>query len=172
MSYKTLAAVAALTLVPAGTASAAQLEVLSNRADLISGGDALVQAPRGSTVQVDGRNVTSAFAVRPDGRGPVDQALCDHAQTTNVLPIQVAGQPLAANVLKCRRRPLRRADYSEHGVIFTADQWARLSKVFAGGVCDWSRPGVGQQPPRGSWMSFDVPDGRVLGPPPKAVAVR
>jgi hypothetical protein len=50
------------------------IKVLSNRADLISGGDALVQVvlPAGTdpaTVKVDvnGRDVTSAFAVRPNG---------------------------------------------------------------------------------------------------------
>ena len=28
---------------------------------------------------------------------------------------------------------------------FSALQWTRLNTVFAGGVCDWSKPGVGQQ---------------------------
>src|SRR3954453_10482745 len=51
------------------------LEVVSNRADLISGGDALVSArladrvdASGLRVDVDGTDVTSAFAVRPNGR--------------------------------------------------------------------------------------------------------
>src|SRR3954454_20844535 len=51
------------------------LEVLSNRADLISGGDALVAArltddvnPATVHVDVDGVDVTSAFALRPNGR--------------------------------------------------------------------------------------------------------
>src|SRR6185436_4658596 len=53
------------------------IDVLSNRADLISGGDALVEIilrDRGRSrlssvrVDVDGRDVTSAFAVRADGR--------------------------------------------------------------------------------------------------------
>lgn len=52
-----------------------EIKVLSNRADLISGGHALVEVvvPIGvatSSVRVDvgGRDVTSAFAVRPNGR--------------------------------------------------------------------------------------------------------
>ena len=46
-----------------------QIRVLSNRADLISGGDALVEVvPAGARVEVDGRDVTKAFAVRPGGR--------------------------------------------------------------------------------------------------------
>src|SRR4051812_31157945 len=51
-----------------------QILVLSNRADLISGGDALVQIVVSSgnygsvtKVDVDGRDVTNAFAVRADG---------------------------------------------------------------------------------------------------------
>ena len=51
------------------------VKVLSNRADLISGGDALVEVivPTGVAassvrVDVDGRDVTSSFAVRPNGR--------------------------------------------------------------------------------------------------------
>ncbi len=49
------------------------LEVVSNRADLISGGDALVSATlaenaAGVRVDVDGVDVTSAFGVRPNGR--------------------------------------------------------------------------------------------------------
>lgn len=51
------------------------IRVLSNRADLISGGDALVQIvladwidPGDVTVDVDGTDVTASFAVRDDGR--------------------------------------------------------------------------------------------------------
>ncbi len=57
------------------------ISTLSNRADLISDGDALVEiglpqgaAMQGLSVDVDGRNVTAAFKQRPDGRiiGRVD----------------------------------------------------------------------------------------------------
>jgi hypothetical protein len=61
-----------------GSASAAgvpSIRVLSNRADILSGGDALVQVvpPGGAdasklTVAVDGGDVSKAFAVRADGR--------------------------------------------------------------------------------------------------------
>src|SRR5262245_60339056 len=54
---------------------ALQIVVLSNRADLISGGDALVEivlpggvSPSSVRVTVDGLDVTGAFAVRPNGR--------------------------------------------------------------------------------------------------------
>jgi hypothetical protein len=73
-----LAGAAALILLFTGTASAAgvpSIRVLSNRADIVSGGDALVQVvpPTGGdastvAVAVDGRDVSDAFAVRADGR--------------------------------------------------------------------------------------------------------
>ena len=54
---------------------ALSITVVSNRADLVSGGDALVEIviPRGVLtatvkVDVDGRDVTAAFAQRPNGR--------------------------------------------------------------------------------------------------------
>src|SRR3989442_6090039 len=59
----------------ARAANGFDIKVLSNRADLISGGDALVEIvlpdgvdPASVRVDVDGRNVTAAFAVRPNGR--------------------------------------------------------------------------------------------------------
>lgn len=78
----TLGALAAtFGLLPAADASPGQqegelrIEVLSSRADLISGGDALVdiELPAGADparvrVSVDGRDVTDFFAVRPNGR--------------------------------------------------------------------------------------------------------
>ena len=57
-----------------GTHAIRQITVLSNRADLISGGDALVAIDLGRSrassirVTLNGSDVTSAFAVRPNGR--------------------------------------------------------------------------------------------------------
>jgi hypothetical protein len=53
----------------------------------------------------------------------------------------VAGGPVAANVLKCALAAPSRDGYA---VAFTDAQWQRLQAVFPDGVCDWSRPGVGQ----------------------------
>jgi hypothetical protein len=62
-----------------------------------------------------------------------------------------AGQSLAMNVLKCTLRPLNFGDYP---VTFTAAEKARLLATFPGGVCDYSRPGVGARDPIGSWRSY------------------
>jgi hypothetical protein len=70
-----LLATGALAGPAAAAAGDAQIRVLSTRADIVSGGDALVQVvpPAGTPasalrVEVDGRDVTPAFAVRPGGR--------------------------------------------------------------------------------------------------------
>ena len=68
--------IGALGAAPAAAAPGdAAIRILSNRADIVSGGDALVQViPPGRTkpsnmrITAGGRDVTSAFAVRPDGR--------------------------------------------------------------------------------------------------------
>src|SRR5437588_9554898 len=60
---------------PARAEDRFDITVLSNRADLISGGDALIEIvlpagvdPARVRVDVDGRDVTAAFGVRPNGR--------------------------------------------------------------------------------------------------------
>jgi Tannase-like family of unknown function (DUF6351) len=60
---------------PPGNGGLPEILVLSNRADLVSGGDALVEVvlparvdPDTVRVSLNGTDVTSAFAVRPNGR--------------------------------------------------------------------------------------------------------
>ena len=74
-----------------------------------------------------------------------DFAVCDADPPLvyRASPRQVAGGSLAENILKCQLKPLAFADYT--GVTFTAAQQTRLNAVFPTGVCDWSKPGVGQQ---------------------------
>ena len=51
----------------------------------------------------------------------------------------------------CQLKPLEKVDY---GVEFTDAEWARLQTTFADGVCDWSKPGVGQTVTPRTWLSF------------------
>ncbi|HEX8744747.1 MAG TPA: DUF6351 family protein [Thermoleophilaceae bacterium] len=61
--------VAVLVGAAAPALAVPEVSVLSNRADLISAGDALVEVkPSGARVAVDGRDVTGQFAERPGGR--------------------------------------------------------------------------------------------------------
>jgi uncharacterized tannase-like protein DUF6351 len=79
-------------------------------------------------------------------------------------PRQVAGGPLAENILKCRLTPLNPADYVP--IVFSSGQWARLEAVFPGGVCDWSQPGIGQQPAASPLDFAQGPGGVPLPPAP------
>ena len=67
-----------------------------------------------------------------------------------------AGAPIQESVEKCALKAVNASDYRG----FTAQQQTRLREVFPGGVCDYSKPGIGQQPPAGKWLSY--------GPAPQA----
>lgn len=104
-----------------------------------------------------------------EGRPVTDQATCRTAFPYFGDPRIAAGGPLADDILKCRLKPLDRGDYP---VDFTSAQWSRLQKAFPGGVCDYRRPGVGQQPSV-PWMTFaDGPGGRPAGPAPISTPIR
>ncbi len=74
----------------------------------------------------------------------IEQAQCnaDKYLVPHLSPRQEAGGARTEDVLKCQLQPMDMADYG--GKLSTA-QTTRLQAVFPGGVCDWSRPGVGQQ---------------------------
>ena len=57
-------------------------------------------------------------------------------------PRQVAGGPRTEDILKCTLKAVDTADY---GGRLSAAQLTRLNAVFPTGVCDWTKPGVGQQ---------------------------
>ena len=73
--------------------------------------------------------------------------------TYQASPRQTAGGPLAEDILKCDLKPLAFNDADYAGVTFDAGQQARLQGIFATGVCDWSKAGVGQQRSSG-WYTF------------------
>src|SRR5688572_24222521 len=76
-------------------------------------------------------------------------------------PRQVAGGPLTEDIFKCQLRPIDWADPVYAGL--DTAQRARLEAVFASGVCDWSRPGIGQQTSPG-WVTFSGPAPAALPP--------
>jgi hypothetical protein len=76
---------------------------------------------------------------------------CNQLYPAFSTPRMVAGEPLANDVLKCQLRPI---DSSLYKVRFSAAETAQLKALFPQGVCDYSKPGVGQQPPDGTWQMF------------------
>jgi hypothetical protein len=80
-----------------------------------------------------------------------EPSACNTLYPAGTTPRMVAGGPLADDIVKCQLKPL---DYADYKVTIDAGQWARLQTVFPNGVCDWNKPGVEQQPLKGTWLSF------------------
>lgn len=94
----------------------------------------------------DGRQLSGAFTLDP-------RSECNAAFPIATGPRLVAGQSLLNNVLKCRLRPIRLSDYP---VPLDPAQRERLNRVFPDGVCDYERPGVGQLPLAGTYLSLPL----------------
>ncbi|NML48131.1 hypothetical protein HHL11_30560 [Ramlibacter sp. G-1-2-2] len=95
-----------------------------------------------------------------------DQSACDADPFLKpaASPRQVAGGPRAEDILKCQLKPLIQGDYPAG--VFTGSQFARLQAVFTGGVCDWTKAGVGQQAVASPLTFKSGPGGTALGNPP------
>ena len=81
-------------------------------------------------------------------------------------PRLVAGWPFTLDHFKCQLKPLDRADYIP--IAFTDAQWAQLDQAFPTGVCDYSKPPVGQQPSI-PWLTFADGPGRTAARRPAHV---
>jgi len=99
-----------------------------------------------------------------------DMAVCDADPrlVKHASPRQVAGGALSENILKCQLKPLDVTEYAP--ATLSAAQLARLHAVFPGGVCDWSKPGVGQQEAISPLTFVAGPGGQPLPPPPEQVS--
>ncbi|MEA2496341.1 MAG: hypothetical protein QOJ29_4252, partial [Thermoleophilaceae bacterium] len=73
-------------------------------------------------------------------------------------PRTVAGDGLTTDANKCALKPLNRDDYV---LPFTDAQWAQLEKTFPAGVCDFTKPGVDQQPTI-PWMTYQDARGNLV----------
>lgn len=96
--------------------------------------------------------------------------VCGDGLPSHSSPRMVAGGPLANDILKCQLKPI---DWSDYGSIqFTESQKKLLRAAFSDGVCDWSKPGIEQQPAAGVWQTFmDTVGGRPLGPAPESLPI-
>lgn len=66
-------------------------------------------------------------------------------------PRTAAGAPIANDILKCTLKPI---DPSRYTPALTTAQLDRLKAVFPNGVCDYNRPGVGQQLVQELWRTY------------------
>lgn len=95
------------------------------------------------------RAATAQFLAQPLDRDPGSE--CERLYPSASFPREVAGESIAADVVKCQLREPERDDYA---VAFTDEQWQRLTVIFAAGVCDYTRPGVEQQDLASTWLRF------------------
>ena len=70
-----------------------------------------------------------------------------------------AGGAVADDAIDCALKPLDRAAYG--AAVFSDVQWARMQATFPTGVCDYSKPGNGQQPTQ-FWQTYLKTDGNVI----------
>ena len=79
------------------------------------------------------------------------QNKCNALYPVHSEPRLVAGAPLTNDVMKCQLKPI---DFSEYKAPFTDAQKTRIKAIFRGGVCDFSKPGVGQVPIKGTYQKY------------------
>jgi hypothetical protein len=92
-----------------------------------------------------------------------DQSTCATAFPHYGNTRTAAGAPIADDVIKCQLKPFDPKDYA---VAFTPAESAQLALAFPTGVCDYSKPGIGQQPSI-PWITFaGGPGGSPLGAAP------
>jgi len=91
-----------------------------------------------------------AFVAERQTFGSKPDSPCNAAYPSAGFARHVAGGPLDANILKCQLKPIDPKDYPAS---FTAADLQRLRAIFPGGVCNWSKPGVGQTRVV-TWASF------------------
>jgi hypothetical protein len=94
------------------------------------------------------RSANPTFVAEPLDRDPA--TTCEQLYPSASFPREVAGAPVAADVIKCRLTHPKRADYPP----LTGAEWARLRTIFPAGVCDYRSPGVAQQDLAGTWLRF------------------
>ena len=76
---------------------------------------------------------------------------CEALYPSSPSPREVAGAPLASDIVKCQLKPVDPGDYA---IRFSPEEMHRLRGIFPGGVCDWSKPGIGQTGLTGTWLTF------------------
>jgi hypothetical protein len=86
-----------------------------------------------------------------DGSSLDTKGRCNALYPVHGEPRLVAGAPLTNDIVKCQ---LKRVQYADYKVAFNADQKKRMEAIFPNGVCDFSKPGVGQVPFKGTYQKY------------------
>lgn len=136
-----------------------------------------------SAIEADTRDLPLASKVVEDKPGAVtdrcydaqgnilgDLSACDGViDGPSQNPRMVGGEGLTNDNYRCQLRPLDPADYVP--LTLSDSDWQRLQQIFADGVCDYSKPGLGQGATSG-WRGYaGGPGGQPLGAPPGVQAL-
>ncbi len=90
---------------------------------------------------------------------------CNAMFPASSFPRFEAGESIVGRTLQCQLRPVDASDYAGYAALNPA--WAsstqdadmlRISQVFPGGVCDYSKPGIEEQPIAGTWLRITGPE--------------
>jgi hypothetical protein len=99
----------------------------------------------------NGRQVVEPQRFDTDRLFDNTEGACNALFPPHTGPHMIAGGPLTNDVLECQLKALDPADYR---VVFAEAEWARLQRIFPTGVCDLSKPGVGQDVTPRTWLSY------------------
>jgi hypothetical protein len=78
---------------------------------------------------------------------------CAELYPPHATPRLVAGSSLADDGLKCQLKPIDAKDYAGK---MSAEELQQLRQIFAGGVCDYSKPGVNQRALAGTYLKLPL----------------
>ena len=92
----------------------------------------------------DGEQVNEPASYGGSGR-------CNQLYPPHGDPRIAAGGPLSDDILKCALKPVRAEDYAR---ALSAEELGQLKAIFPEGVCDYTRPGTGQEVTRTVWQKF------------------
>jgi hypothetical protein len=92
----------------------------------------------------DGERIAEPLSYQGHGR-------CNLLYPSGGNPRTAAGGPLTDDVIKCALKPIHPGDYRYP---LSAAELARLADAFPTGVCDFGRPGVGQEEARYATWQF------------------
>jgi len=80
-----------------------------------------------------------------------DMQRCASLFPTMTGPRNVAGAPITEDIFKCQLKPVDAKDYKTST---SPEELAQLQKVFASGVCDYTKPGIAQGTKVLTWLSY------------------
>jgi len=93
----------------------------------------------------------TTFTPEPQFFGGPGTSFCNNNYPGFPFPRYIAGAPLTIDTVKCR---LQRIDLADYKVSLAPAEITRLRQIFRDGVCDWSRPGIEQQEPVSTWITY------------------